>query len=811
MITINNINKYFNRRKKNEIHVINNTSLEFDNTGLVALLGPSGSGKTTLLNVIGGLDKVNSGNIFINGKKMTRFSTSKIDEIRNLNIGYIFQNYNLIDDLSVFDNVAITLKMIGIKDSEEIKNRVNYVLRALGIYKYRNRLCSMLSGGEMQRVAIARAIVKNPSIIIADEPTGNLDSKNTIEIMNIIKSISKTKLVILVTHEKELAYFYASRIIELKDGKIIGDKINKHDNDLDYKIDNKIYLKDIKNHNKIFSNNLNIDYYNDENDKLNIKIVVKRGNIYVECDSKKIEVIDEDSSIELVNDTYNRISKDEYENYNFDFDQVINNNYKLKYTSIFNIFSLIKNGFKKIKGYSFLRKISLVGFFISAMFVVYSVCNIAGILNIKDEDFVSQNKNYLTIMSKNISRDEFDKYESMDNINYILPSDSKVIFMVPYSDYYQTSQLIDHLSGSLSSLNMISDKDLIYGRMAKSKEEVVVDKLAIERMFKRKMAKSAGVLKYSDMVGRIVTISNMKEFKIVGITDLKSNSIYVDDGNFINILANYKDNGGYFDYNEMIPTYDGEKFADYELFKDQITLKRGEYPVNDYEVIVNYRYSDLYQIGKSIDKKVNNVKLKVVGYYDSLYTEKLLTNNNTIKYSMLDNSSNLTIYSKNKEETISYFKSNGIYIIDTYEKEKSDYINMKRESMTTSIIIASIVLLISLVEIYLIIRASFLSRIKEVGILRAIGVKKIDIYKMFLGEIIDITLMLSVPGFIFMNYILKSLIDSNVLTLNFNINSFTMIASLILIVLFNTLFGLLPVFGVIRKTPQSILSRIDVD
>lgn len=118
MITINNINKYFNRRKKNEIHVINNTSLEFDNTGLVALLGPSGSGKTTLLNVIGGLDKVNSGNIFINGKKITRFSTSKIDEIRNLNIGYIFQNYNLIDDLSVFDNVAITLKMIGIKDSE---------------------------------------------------------------------------------------------------------------------------------------------------------------------------------------------------------------------------------------------------------------------------------------------------------------------------------------------------------------------------------------------------------------------------------------------------------------------------------------------------------------------------------------------------------------------------------------------------------------------------------------------------------------------------------------------------------------------
>lgn len=174
MVKLENVNKYFNRHKKNEIHIINNTSLEFEEKGLVSLLGESGSGKTTLLNAIGGLDKVNKGNIYINGKKITHKTAHTIDKIRNLNIGYIFQDYKLIDNLTVFENVAMALKMIGIKDKEEIQKRVNYVLEAVKMYRYRNRPAKMLSGGERQRVSIARAIVKNPNIVIADEPTRKL-------------------------------------------------------------------------------------------------------------------------------------------------------------------------------------------------------------------------------------------------------------------------------------------------------------------------------------------------------------------------------------------------------------------------------------------------------------------------------------------------------------------------------------------------------------------------------------------------------------------------------------------------------------
>ena len=125
MVRLEHVNKYFNRRKKNEIHVINDTTLQMENKGLVALLGPSGCGKTTLLNVIGGLDKIGSGNIYINGEKLNGRRAGKIDQIRNLNVGYIFQNYNLVDNMTVFDNVAIALKMVGVKDKKEIEEKVN--------------------------------------------------------------------------------------------------------------------------------------------------------------------------------------------------------------------------------------------------------------------------------------------------------------------------------------------------------------------------------------------------------------------------------------------------------------------------------------------------------------------------------------------------------------------------------------------------------------------------------------------------------------------------------------------------------------
>ncbi|HOA63756.1 MAG TPA: ABC transporter ATP-binding protein, partial [Bacilli bacterium] len=245
MIKVVNLNKKYNTHRRNEIHVLNNISLEFNSTGLVCILGPSGSGKTTLLNAIGGLDKVDSGEIYLAGEKITKYNFSKWDRLRRQNIGFIFQNYALLPDLTVYENVRFTLQMMDISE-EEIQRRVEYALQAVNMEKFINRKARNLSGGQQQRVAIARALVTSPNVIIADEPTGNLDAANSMQIMNIIKKISKECLVILVTHNRSLASFYADQIIEIKDGKIINDYTNTSTGSFEIKHDQNIYLQELQ-------------------------------------------------------------------------------------------------------------------------------------------------------------------------------------------------------------------------------------------------------------------------------------------------------------------------------------------------------------------------------------------------------------------------------------------------------------------------------------------------------------------------------------------------------------------------------------
>lgn len=807
MLEIKNLNKYFNKGKKNELHVINNTSISLEDNGLISLLGPSGCGKTTLLNCIGGLDKTKSGSIYINNEKMSSKFAGKVDRIRNLNVGYIFQDYKLIDNMTVYDNVALVLTMIGIKDKKEIKTRVEYVLDKVGMLRYKRRPAGMLSGGERQRVGIARAIVKDPNIILADEPTGNLDSKNSLEIMKIIKAISKDRLVILVTHEQSLARFYSSRIIEIKDGEVVNDYLNDTNDTLDYEIDNTFYLKDLEEC-SIKKNNNDISIYTDEDSKQKIKldIVVKKGNIYIRSNTKdKIEVIDENSSIEMIDDHYKQIAKSDIDKYEFNFKEVINNDIKKKYSSIFNPITLIVNGFKKVFNFSILKKILLIGFVLSGMFIMYSVSSMSAVLNVKDEDFVNTNKNYLNIAAKAVKVDDYLEYEKMDNINYILPGDSQVNFFLKYDYYYQTYNQVDSLRGSLSSINMINKDDLIYGRMPENSNEIVVDKLSINHMFNNEqMAKMVGITSIEEMLDKVVNIDKMKDFTIVGITDLRSPSIYVDNTNFINIIANAK----------AYTSDDGYGIYDYNLYLDDsnFTLKEGRYPTNDYETIVNISNKEAMPINKAISTEVNGRKLTVVGYYYSRVGENsYLVNNNTIKYLVITKKEDITVYPSDKEAALSEFRDLELNINDSYTKSKNEYKNNRMETVNATLIASMIILLISLVEIFLMIRSSFLSRIKEVGIYRAIGVKKLDIYKMFFGEIFAMTTLASIPGLIFMAYVLDVLSSISILSRMFLINPLIVIVSIIFVYLFNIIIGLLPVFNTIRKRPAAILARHDLD
>lgn len=201
-------------------------NLNFGDKEFVAILGSSGSGKTTLLNIIGGLDHYDSGDLIIKGKSTKKFKEKDWDAYRNNSIGFIFQSYNLIGHISVLGNIELSMTLSGVS-SKEKKKRAMEVLEKVGLKEHAHKKPNQLSGGQMQRVAIARALVNNPEIILADEPTGALDSITSVQIMELIKNIAKDKLVIMVTHNPELAEKYATRIVEVKDGLVINDTNNE--------------------------------------------------------------------------------------------------------------------------------------------------------------------------------------------------------------------------------------------------------------------------------------------------------------------------------------------------------------------------------------------------------------------------------------------------------------------------------------------------------------------------------------------------------------------------------------------------------
>ena len=204
------------------VHALKGINLEFRRTEFVSILGHSGCGKTTMLNIIGGLDRYTDGDMSIDGVSTKKYKDVDWDTYRNIRIGFVFQSYNLIQHLTILDNVAMAMTLSGVGLAER-KRRAEEALRIVGLEGQMKKLPNQLSGGQMQRVSIARAIVNNPEIILADEPTGALDSATSVQIMELLKEISRTKLVIMVTHNRELAEQYSTRIVSVKDGEIVGD------------------------------------------------------------------------------------------------------------------------------------------------------------------------------------------------------------------------------------------------------------------------------------------------------------------------------------------------------------------------------------------------------------------------------------------------------------------------------------------------------------------------------------------------------------------------------------------------------------
>jgi len=800
MIKLRNLNKYFFKGKKNEIHVLNNISLTLEEKGLIAIHGASGSGKTTLLNVIGGLDKIQSGEIDFYDEYIPKYKTSVWDKIRNEYVGYIFQNYYLLPDLSVYENVRFVLKNLGLSDEKEIEHRVHYVLKALGMYPFRKKKALQLSGGQQQRVAIARALVKNPKVIIADEPTGNLDSKNTIEIMNIIKEISKETLVIMVTHEKDIAHLYANRIISLEDGKLVGDVINDDIKEHNI-VDDTIYLKDIKNQENLKNDKVNMSIYYEKNiNDLDVKLILKNKTLYVDVTGyDNIKLVNKSSGVVIKDEHYVKKTKEQLQHTAYNREELDHRHAKKEKGLLFSVKKSFLEAFKKFLTIGRKGKLMLFSFFVAGMIIAYSVASFASVAIIDVETYMSLPKGYVEYYKPIDSKYNLDDFKNLKGTTtdfYINPYGRNVAINYLRSD--NTVGIKDSIM--ITDITHAHNYKLIKGRHSESVNEIVLSKGYAENFLNNTRAQDFGIWDQDGLLREKIGFADTNA-KIVGIVDTEIELIFASE-EFIVYNFEY-----YFDIGiKPIEAY------------EEVGLKKGSLPVNVNDILItedyllsNTNYDSLLEAVFPFTQEINSITYNVTGVHnlDNYY---ILARLEDIKNQIILSDSSGYIYSSSPKTIIENLE-NDLFLdgVDIYENAYETLKASRAATIFSAAITALILVGATLTGFYFVIRSSLIERIYEVAVYRALGVRKREIFSSFMVEIVAITTLTTFIGFSLMSYILMLINKGFIGTfLTFIVTPLTFLGGVLIIYLLNLLAGLLPVFLLLRKTPAQILSQYDI-
>ena len=760
-------------------HALKGIDVQFRENEFVAILGPSGSGKTTMLNIIGGLDRYDSGDLIINGKSTKEFKDQDWDAYRNNFIGFVFQSYNLINHISVLENVEMGMTLSGL-NSKKRKKKALELLDKVGLKDHAHKKPNQLSGGQMQRVAIARALANNPKIIMADEPTGALDTKTSIQIMNLIKEIAKDRLVIMVTHNPELANNYASRIIEFKDGNLVSDS-NPIKEDEVIKNDIKIKRTSMN-----FLTALNLSFNN---------IITKWGRTLITAFASSIGII----GIALILSLSNGfdIQIDEFEANTLSSlpigitPQVAN----VESSRI----ESNKNSKKEDKEKGKYPDIDY-------MIPYDASVNLKTHINKIDKEYIDYIENIDHDLVSAIS------YYRMTNINLLADVNGKK------QSIFSSSINMSALPKNLGKNTYIKDNyDLLAGKFSENKNEVVLvldsknridttllDALEIDSKVKK--------VSYNELIG--------KEFKIVKNNDYYinlGNDTYIPNQNYEELYNN--ENNITIKIVGIIRGKKGNKLANImtvmaENMGMNLVSNIGYEDELISEIVANNENSDIVKsqmnndnncvfMGGAPFENINLTKemaLTMLGANDlpmmvNIFTKDFDTKNDILNY--------LDEYNNGKDE------ENQVIYID-YAANVSDLTSNIMNAVTYVLIaFSAISLIVSSIMIGIITYISVLERTKEIGILRALGARKKDVTRVFNAETFIIGLTSGLLGIIIArlllipaNAILLELTDlENVARMNPYHALLLIIVSLIL----TLIGGFIPAIVASKKDPVEAL------
>jgi len=776
---------------------LDKVSINFRNNEFASILGPSGSGKTTLLNIIGGLDRYDSGDLVINEVSTKEYKDSDWDSYRNHRVGFVFQSYNLIAHQSVLQNVELALTLSGVSKTER-KRRAKKVLKDVGLENHINKLPNQLSGGQMQRVAIARALINDPDILLADEPTGALDSETSKQIMDLLKEVAKEKLVIMVTHNPELAQEYSSRIVKLKDGKVIDDT-----NPYDGKKNTKEALEVEKQKSTKTSMNLQTALSLSLNN-----LMTKKGRTILTAFAGSIGIIGIALILSLSNGLNSYIGKVEEDTLSL-YPLTLEKTSMDSATFMTTLMEAAKD--KDNDGDK-----------------VYSNNIMSNMLSSMAQE---QNVNDLKSFKAYLESDESKISEYVSDIRYtydlninLYKSDTDKIVQVNPSTVFENLGLGEEMGSSFNMMGMgevnswmeLSDKeevlenqyDLVAGKMPEEYNEVVLVmdknnqvsdyalyslglldqnelKNSLEKIMKGEEieTKETFVYDYSEIIGL--------KYKLVLNTDYyeKESGVWVDkrkDETYMkNVLTNAEEievvgiikmsedsqatTTGVIGYTKALTEYTVGKINETEIAKEQLSNK-------DINVFTGLEFSNTASFDMS------SLTLEQQQYLASLSQEELTkviasyTENASATYDSnlqklgvvdLDDPYTIELYPKDFES-----KDEIVNIINEYNRDKeendklvyTDIVGVMMKSVTTIInaisyilmAFVSISLIVSSIMIAIITYISVIERTKEIGILRAIGASKKDVSRVFNAETfieglfagvlgIAVTLLLNIP------------------------------------------------------------------
>ncbi len=821
MIEIKNLEKTYDKGRRHQNKVLHGISLSLPDTGFVCIVGASGCGKTSLLNAIGGLDSFDSGILTAGETTVKRSGTRKMEEERNRSFGYIFQNYYLLPEHSVGYNIYLGLHSSSLTHKEKLK-RVKEVLREVDMSRYVNRAVGELSGGQQQRVAIARALARRPRVIFADEPTGNLDEANTVNICTLLRKISRHSLVLMVTHEDRIASFFADRVITLEDGRIKGDRDISDRADYSGENSNTIYTGDLDIDSTVECENVSLRILREEGtEPVSLTLVIQNDRIVIKLDSDKtVSCLRSEEIPTLAEGRRPVLSLKEMDaggdDERYRSEQESRSKKQKCSLGFSTLLSEAKNLIKLSKKKNIGRSFFLIA--LTAL-AVFSVGDYITVANIDPEDFIISDSHILnvavergedmpaaTIHELSLATDAYRNHlRNKFNDIILIPS-------IPREIYYSTTifpqysnVLLPFTANSVVPLDFLDEGSIISGRAPENIDEIVVDRWVLDSVLSKPGILQNSISDRDYFLGKTLSFGkSVYAPTIVGICDSGEPSIYIPKNAYVMVGPSENPFIGISDLKDKFPG----RYDEYTLEGEECLA-----------VIGNANGS--IQTGAYIFSS-NALPFRIKGTIsnDGLAVKYIISDERMAELYeyTINRSSYISIYTENKQVLKDFL--NGVQddrfegkiylnIIDAYGEQMAAYTEATEIKADARSIIIFTVMILSAAMLYLLSRSHVVSGMGMVAVYRLLGIPKRKLHGIFALECVLLSLRSSLPSAAITFTVLRILTSLPEIGFDMTLPISAAVCVYFAIVIFHLIVTAIPLARLLALPPARLATKYD--